>query len=91
MSNPPKYYFQDIPADLMKEIMDEMEALKSEPSLADVEEADDWLNRHNVPSTIPGWYDSVGARALFESAKKLRTLSGRIPTEWGSRSFDFRR
>jgi len=71
MSNLPKYYFGDIPAQLMKEIMDEMLSLKPEPSLADVEEADDWLNRHpriiegtlwrlSQPSTIPGWYESVG-------------------------------
>ena len=54
MSNLPKYYFQDIPAEVMKEIMDEMLASKPELSLADLEEADDWLNCHNVASTIPG-------------------------------------
>ena len=60
MSNLPKYYFGDIPADVIKEIMDEMQRLKPEPSLADIEEADDWLNRNNSPRTIPGWYESVG-------------------------------
>ena len=56
----PKYYFRDIPAEVMKEIMDKMLAAKPEPSLADPEEVDDWLNRHNVASTIPAWYKSVG-------------------------------
>lgn len=60
MSNPPKYYFQDIPAAVMKEIIDEMQALKPEPSLSDLEETDNWLNLHNAPRTIPGWYESVG-------------------------------
>ncbi len=50
MSNLPKYYFQDIPAEVMKEMMDEMRAVKPE---TDIEETDDWLNRHIVPSTIP--------------------------------------
>ena len=60
MSNLPKYYFGDISADVMKEIMDEMLRLKPEPELSDLEEADDWLNRNNSPRTIPGWYESVG-------------------------------
>ena len=60
MSNPPKYYFQDIPAEVMKEIINEMLSLKPEPNLADLEEVDDWLNRHNVARTIPGWYESIG-------------------------------
>ncbi len=60
MSNLPKYYFQDIPAEVMREIMDEMLSLKPEPRLEDIEVADDWLNRHNVASTIPQWYKSVG-------------------------------
>ena len=37
MSKLPKYYFGDIPAEFMKEIMDEMLRLKPEPSLADLE------------------------------------------------------
>jgi len=57
MSNLPKYYFQDIPAEVMKEIMDEMLAANPEPEL---EEIDHWLNCHNVASTIPQWYVSVG-------------------------------
>jgi len=60
MSNLPKYYFRDIPAEVMKEIMDEMLRLKPEPAVADLEEADDWLNRNNRPQTIPQWYESVG-------------------------------
>ncbi len=36
MSNLPKYYFQDIPAEVMREIMDEMLALKPEPRLEDI-------------------------------------------------------
>ena len=60
MSNLPKYYFQDIPAELMKEIMDEMLASKPEPRLEDIEEADDWLNRNISPRTIPQWYEAVG-------------------------------
>ncbi len=50
----PKYYFQDIPAEVMKEIADAMMA--SEPEL-DLEGMDDWINRHNAPATIPAWYD----------------------------------
>ena len=37
MSKLPKCYFGDIPAEFMKEIMDEMLRLKPEPSLADLE------------------------------------------------------
>ena len=66
MSKFRKYYFQDIPAEVMKEIMDEMLADKFEPGLADLEEADDWLNRHNVAQTIPDWYDCV---AEFKAAR----------------------
>jgi len=54
MSNLPKYYFQAIPAEVMEEIAQAMMA--SEPQL-DLEEMDDWLNRNNVPATIPAWYD----------------------------------
>ncbi len=54
MSNLPKYYFGDIPAVVMAEIIDEMLRLKPEPSMADVEDVDDWLNRSNRPRTIPG-------------------------------------
>ncbi len=60
MSNLPKCYFGDIPAELMKEIMDEMLAGKPEPRLEDIEEADDWLNRNNSPRAIPAWYEAVG-------------------------------
>ncbi len=57
-SNLPKYYFQDIPAEVMQEIMDEMAA--SQPG-QEIEEADHWLNCHNVASTIPDWYDRVAS------------------------------
>ena len=50
MSNLPKYYFQDIPAEVMKEIMDEMQALKPEPHLSEI---------HGLESS-PGWFTSVG-------------------------------
>ena len=53
----PKYYFQDLPAEVMGEIMRGMEAALPEPSW---EEIDQWLNTHNVASTIPGWYDRAG-------------------------------
>jgi hypothetical protein len=53
----PKYYFQDLPAEVMDEIMRGMEAALPEPSW---EEIDQWLNTHNVASTIPGWYDRAG-------------------------------
>jgi hypothetical protein len=53
----PKYYFQDLPAEVMDEIMRGMEAALPEPSW---EEIDYWLNTHNLASTIPGWYDRAG-------------------------------
>ena len=62
-SNLPKYYFGDLPADVMQEIMDEMTA--SQPD-QDIEEVDHWLNCHNVASTIPDWYDRIAA---FKAAR----------------------
>ena len=53
----PKYYFQDIHPEVMDEIMRGMEAALPEPSW---EEIDNWLNTHNVASTIPAWYDRAG-------------------------------
>jgi hypothetical protein len=53
----PKYYFQDLPAEVMDEIMRGMEAALPELSW---EEIDYWLNTHNIASTIPGWYDRAG-------------------------------
>jgi hypothetical protein len=53
----PKYYSQDLPAEVMDEIMRGMEAALTEPSW---EEIDQWLNTHTVASTIPGWYDRAG-------------------------------
>lgn len=50
----PKYYFQDIPAEVMDEIMRDMYA--SRPDM-DEEAIDHWLNCHNAPATIPAWYD----------------------------------
>ncbi len=49
MSNLPKYFFGDIPAEVMKEIMDEMQALKPEPSLHEIERLE----------SSPGWFTSV--------------------------------
>ena len=54
MSNLPKYYFGDIPAEVMAEIVEEMQAF--EP---DGEEIDHWLNCHYVKATIPDWYERV--------------------------------
>jgi len=54
MSNLPKYYFGDIPAGVMHEIVTEMQAF--EP---DIEEIDHWLNCHNVAASIPDWYERV--------------------------------
>ena len=60
----PKYYSQDLPAEVMDEIMRGMEAALTEPSW---EEIDQWLNTHNVASTIPGWYDRAGEFASVQS------------------------
>ena len=56
MSNLPKHYFGDIPAEVMKEIVTEMQ--DSQPA-QDIEEIDYWLNCHNVAATIPDWYERV--------------------------------
>ena len=53
----PKYYFQDLPAEVMDEIMRGMADAFPEPSW---EEIDYWLNSHNIASTIPDWYDRAG-------------------------------
>jgi len=50
----PKYYFQDIPAEVMAEIY--QTTLASGPEL-ELEEMDDWFNRDNAPATIPAWYE----------------------------------
>jgi len=47
MSKLPKSYFQDLPADLMAEIMGEVENSRPEPTL---EELDQWLN------TTEAWF-----------------------------------
>jgi len=47
----PKYYFQDIHPDVMDEIMRGMNTALPEPFW---EEIDQWLNTHNIASTIPG-------------------------------------
>ncbi|MGA8312527.1 MAG: hypothetical protein WB755_21020 [Terriglobales bacterium] len=54
MSNLPKYYFQDIPAEVMAEIIQGMEKALPEPSW---EEIDQWLDCHNQAATIPAWYE----------------------------------
>ncbi len=53
MSYLPAYYFQNLPADVMAEIIAGMQTALPEPSL---EEIDHWLNCHNVASSISGWY-----------------------------------
>jgi hypothetical protein len=56
MSNLPQYYFQDIPAEVMHEIMARMEEALPEPNLSEIEH---WVNCNNTPTTIPAWYDRV--------------------------------
>jgi hypothetical protein len=56
MSNLPKYYFRDIPAEVMEEIMQGMEKALPEPTW---EEIDQWQSCQNVASTIPDWYERV--------------------------------
>ncbi len=60
MSNPSKHYFQDIPAEIMKEILDEMQAVKPEPDLDEMLEALDRLNRSTVAESLPAWHESLG-------------------------------
>jgi hypothetical protein len=50
----PKYYFQDIPAAVMEEIVQGMERALPEPS---GEEIDHWLHGHNEAATILAWYE----------------------------------
>jgi hypothetical protein len=50
----PKYYFQDIPREVMHEIITGMQEAYPEPSF---EEIDAWLNASNVEATIPEWYE----------------------------------
>ena len=50
----PKYYFQDLPAAVMAEIMSEMESIYPDPSW---EEVDAWVNAQHASSTIPDWYE----------------------------------
>jgi len=54
MSNLPKYYFQDIPADVMADIMNGMERALVEPAW---EEIDQWLACHNTQATVAAWYE----------------------------------
>lgn len=55
-----KYYFPHIPTEVMREIMDGMQAAKPEPDIDEMLEALDRLNRSTVVQTIPGWHESVG-------------------------------
>lgn len=50
MSNLPKYYFQDIPSEVMDEIMHGMQQALPEPTW---EEIDHWLNCNNRQASIP--------------------------------------
>jgi hypothetical protein len=54
MPNLPTYYFQDIPADVMAEIMSGTERALPEPAW---QEIDQWLSCHNTRATIPAWYE----------------------------------
>ena len=49
----PKYYFQDLAAEVMDEIMRGMEAALPEPSW---EEIDQWLNTTTSSRLFPVWY-----------------------------------
>ncbi len=53
MSYLPTYYFQDLPADVMAEVIAGMQTALPEPSL---EEIDHWLNCNNIASSITAWY-----------------------------------
>ena len=63
MANLPKYYFGDIPTEVMHEIIIGMQQALPEPSF---EEIDHWLNCTNGAATIPDWYDRV---AEFKGAR----------------------
>ena len=63
MSNLPKYYFENIPAEVMHEIILGMQQALPEPTF---EEIDHWLNCNNAAATIPDWYDRV---AEFKAAR----------------------
>jgi hypothetical protein len=52
----PQYYFQDIPAQVMHEIVEGMQEAEPEPTY---EEIDHWLNCNNSAATIEDWYDRV--------------------------------
>ena len=60
MSNLPAYYFRDIPAPEMKEIMDGMQIALPEPDIDEMLAALDRLNRSTVRATVPAWHESVG-------------------------------
>src|SRR5579872_4305214 len=54
MSNLPKYYFHDLPAEIMDEIIQEMESMYPDPSW---EEIDAWVNAHYGAATVADWYE----------------------------------
>jgi hypothetical protein len=54
MSNLPKYYFQEIPSEVMDEIMRDMYICRPDTDLKAIDHS---LNCHNAPATIPVWYD----------------------------------
>jgi hypothetical protein len=87
MSNLPKYYyFQDIPAEGMAEIVSGMERALPEPAW---EEIDQWLSCNNTRATIPAWYERgrIFRPALFSFCSECperwlrwhRTLCGQLP------------
>jgi len=67
MSYLPTYYFQDLPADVMAEVIAGMQTALPEPSF---EEIDHWLNCHNVASSITGWYGK--AEEFVEESTEAR-------------------
>ena len=67
MSYLPTYYFQDLPANVMAEVIAGMQTALPEPSF---EEIDHWLNCHNVASSITGWYGK--AEEFVEEAAEAR-------------------
>jgi len=53
----PKYYFRDLSAEVMDEIMRVMAAVRPEPTWKEI---DQWVDTHNKATTIPQWYERAG-------------------------------
>ena len=59
-----------MPADVKDEIVAGMQDLLPEQPFAEldasIEEIEHWLNCHNVPATIPQWFDRIGEFAAAQ-------------------------